>query len=64
VRNAYQKWIEYEGYIDDLMREYALNKSHMSAPEKESIVSTIMKTEESIDRLKRTIVAVRKQQQK
>jgi hypothetical protein len=64
VRNAFQKWLEYEGYIDDLMREYSLNKSHMSAPEKTDIVNAIMKTEEVIERLKKTIVAIRKNQQK
>lgn len=64
MRNAFQKWIEYENYIDDLMREYALNKSHMSAPEKTDIVNAIMKTEETIDRLKKTIAIVRKNQQK
>jgi hypothetical protein len=64
VRNAFQKWLTYENYIDDLMREYALNKSHMSAPEKTDIVNAIMKTEETIERLKKTIIAIRKNQQK
>jgi hypothetical protein len=58
MRNAFQKWMEYENYIDDLMRDYALNKSHLSAPEKTDIVNTIMKTEDTIFRLKQTFPKV------
>lgn len=56
MRNAFQKWLSYENYIDDLMRDYAVNKAHLSTHEKAFIVSTIMKTEETIERLKKSIV--------
>jgi hypothetical protein len=58
MRNAFQKWLSYETYIDDLMREYASNRSHLSAPEKTDIINTIMKTEDTIFRLKQTFPKV------
>jgi hypothetical protein len=58
MRNTFQKWMEYENYIDDLMRDYSLNKSHLSTHEKASIVNTIMKTEDAIFRLKQTFPKV------
>lgn len=58
MRNAYQKWLSYENYIDDLMRQYDLNKSHLSVSEKTHIIDTIMKTEEVIFRLKQTLSKV------
>ncbi len=55
MRPIIQKIFSYEGFIDDLLRQYALKKASMSLPEKIDLVNTINRTEATIFRLKQSL---------
>ncbi len=64
MRPIIQKIFSYEGFIDDLLRQYALKKASMSLPEQIDLINSINRTEATIFRLKQSLPKVLRKEPK